>query len=133
MTQDLLDSDLNAEAVYAGMVWFRTFAESEAGKAYVARVTEQASEQLDSKLKQMLPADTPDDVKAHLCPKLDPGEQVLSSIFPGEEESVSTGIDVARRYLWGKEDMKNVWLDVWLNGDDAIAIAMKRFLATRIH
>ena len=126
---------LNADAIYAGMVWLREYAESPQGQQKFRTILENPNVNNDW-LKEVAG-------KAggsfFSLPKIDVSDELKEEIYPGEPISVEVGIGFARNVLWGSPNFAIAILQKSCSefvqrappDDEAIRIAMSRFIADR--
>ena len=121
------DRPLNADAIYAAMVWLRDYAESPEGQAAVNAVFDEKAEKVDSlrALGKRLEASSVD-----LRPVFEVTDTLKDEIYPGEPDSVEMGIEFARFMIWGTPNIAEIMLN---RGDpkDPISRAISRFVADR--
>ena len=106
--------ELNADAVYTGMVWMREFSDEEEGFEDIERLV--AKEKLEASCNG-------DAIKfAYL-------DEFLDSIYAGEPDSVETGLEMARCVIFGPPG----YIDsVYPNKCKAMNKALRRFTDSKV-
>ncbi len=122
------DLHLNAEAIYAAMVFLRDHAESPEGKAAFDDLLEEKAEKVDF-LRSMHKAPG---VTVHLRPVIDVSDATKEEIYPGEPDSIDMGIELARSVLWGPPGYAATLLE-GADLEDPMMAALSRFVADRAH
>ncbi len=101
--------ELNADAVYTGMVWMREFCDEEGDVEHIERLVAKA------KLEESFNGDAINFVYR---------EEFLDWIYAGEPDSVETGLEMARCIIFGTPD----YIDsVYPNKCKAMKKALRRF------
>lgn len=96
--------DLNAAAVYAGMVFLRGYAESHEGKAQFRELVDRKGDKVN-RLRSLVKEAAGPDARAMLLPDCEFPTAVIEGIYPGEAVSVMAGIKAARWAVWGDPDL----------------------------
>jgi hypothetical protein len=118
-----MPDDLNADAIYAALVYVRVYAESERSKG-------EFSDALDkpNSLLQRMKGWGLDRAVVRPVPKIEIGPETIEEIYPGERASVEVGIELARMVVFNPS-----LAALQAEGDSRIAVAIRRFIADRTH
>ncbi len=119
--------NLNADAIYAAMVWLRNYAESSEGRAEYNALLEEKAKRV-SFFREVL-SGAP--VVVHLRPVFEMTDALKEEIYPDEPDSVEFGIELARTLIWGPPGFASTLLDQKDPQDDQMTVAVSRFIADR--
>ncbi len=101
--------ELNADAVYTGMVWMREFCDEEGDVEHIERLA------VNAKLEESFNGDAINFVYL---------EEFLDWIYAGEPDSVETGLEMARCIMFGPSGCID---KVYPNKCKAMKKALRRF------
>lgn len=121
------DQPLNADAIYAAMVYLRDYSESEEGQADYRELLERKGTKANAirSLGEVLGADT-----IHIRPKFDLSGTLKEEIYPGDPDSVDAGIELGRGIIWGPPGFASAML-VDADLTDPMMAALSRYVADR--
>ena len=132
MTISTEDADLNADAIYAALVYLRDYAESAEGEADFRRLMDRRSAKVDffRSIIDEIPA-RPDggEVRVRPIPKFEITPELCEEIYSGEPLSVEVGLGFARWLIWGSPAMA----ESLAQNDGPPGVAVRQFLADRAH
>ena len=120
MTHDL--QNLNADAIYAAMVWLRNYSESSEGQAEYNALMEQKAEKANF-LRSLSPSGV------NLRPVFKITDAFKEDIYPGEPDSVEVGFELARTIIWGPSGCASALLDQKVEKTTPITVAVSRFIS----
>ncbi len=86
------DEELNADAIYAALVWLRDYAESEKGEADFRASMEHNEDKIEAFRSIAAEAG----VTSRPIPKIDLTPELCEEIYPGEQTSVEFGLTLGR-------------------------------------
>ncbi len=103
MKIEIEDADLNAEAIYAALVYLRDYAESAEGKADFRELMDRRSAKVDffRSIIDEIPAPPSGEVRVRPIPKFEITPELCEEIYSGEPLSVEVGLGFARWLIWG--------------------------------
>lgn len=100
MTEEFIpyapDADLNADAIYAALVYLRNYAKSEKGEQDFRHLLDDKSETLNQ-MREMVPEGS----TFKPIPKVNATPEFCETIYPGEPLSVETGMEAGRHVVYG--------------------------------
>ena len=100
------DQSLNADAIYAAMVYLRDYAESPEGQAGFRALLDEKAGKIDI-IRALFQGS---DAIVHPRPVFEVSGATKEEIYPGEPVSVDAGIELARSLIWGPLDFASVML-----------------------
>ncbi len=124
-------TDLNAEAIYAALVYLRDYAESAEGEADFRELMDRRSAKVDF-FRSMIdenPAPPSGVVRFRPIPKFEITPELCEEIYSGEPLSVEVGLGFARWLIWGSPAVA----ESLAQNDGPPGVAVRRFLADRAH
>ena len=110
--------ELNADAVYTGMVWMREFCDEEASFEHIERLVEKAK--LEASCNGTLDG---------YAIKFEYLDELLDWIYAGEPDSVETGLEMARCIMFGPSGCID---KVYPNKCKAMKKALRRFTDSNV-
>ncbi len=125
------DDDLNAEAIYAALVYLRDYAESAEGEADFRELMDRRSAKVDffRSIIDEIPAPPSGEVRVRPIPKFEITPELCEEIYSGEPLSVEVGLGFARWLIWGNPAVA----ESLAQNDGPPGEAVHRFLADRAH
>ncbi len=121
------NQDLNADAIYAAMVWLRNYAESSEGQAEYNALLDEKAEKVDF-FRELLEGLSRRGGVVHLRPVFELTDALKEEIYPIEPVSVEVGIELARTLIWGPPGLASILLK---DPQDPMTVAVSRFIADR--
>ncbi len=120
------DRPLNADAIYAAMIWLRDYSESEEGQATVRAIMDEKAGKLDA-FRDVFQGSG---AVVHPRPVFKISDATKEEIYLGDLVSVDAGIELARSLIWGPPDFASIMLkDADL--EDPMMAALSRYVADR--
>ena len=131
MKIEIEDAELNAEAIYAALVYLRDYAESDEGEADFRELMDRRSAKVDffRSIIDEIPAAPSGEVRVRPIPKFEITPELCEEIYSGEPLSVEVGLGFARWLIWGSPAMA----ESLAQNDGPPGVAVRRFLADRAH
>lgn len=118
---------LNADAIYAAMVFLREYADSPQGQ----QAFNDLLEKKEAKVNFLRSLMTAPEAVLHIRPVFQISDDTIEEIYPGESNSVKTGIELGRSVIWGPPGAAGALLQSRCPEHDPAAQALSRFIADR--
>ncbi len=118
---------MNADAIYAALVWLHEYAEGPEGQAIYRDLLERKGEKVGAFRTTVKGTGA----VVYMRPVFNIPDELIEEIYPGEPDSVNAGIELGRTVIWGPPGAAGAFLQSRGPEHDPIAIALSRFIADR--